>query len=511
MESPAPKASLAPRTQRYQVVERLGQGGMAVVFRAVDNDLRRWCALKVLLPEFRDDPTARARFRAEAEAMIRLRHRNLMEVWDAQVDGDVPFFAMELATGGCVVDWVQRHGPMPPRMAVDVVIQVCKGLRAAHDKGIVHRDVKPHNILVNRRGVCKLTDFGIARHEDVTGLTMDGRGIGTLGFIAPEQKNPGSTVDHRADIYSVGATLHSLLRGETTLNLYLAEQEPQMLDGIPAPLRAPIVKATRYRPEDRYASISELARALFQAKAALPEDPPDTPPLVLEGAGVSEEDLNRFVSNPAASDLVDDTPEFAGDMSTSSLPSIDRRSLLREAPTLDAGPARILEEMPAWARIALAAGAALLLCAALVLAALVTERDQALQRSADAVNVRRTQLAEVLDEDGPALVDEIGLIGGDRAEVDALLGEAGRARGYDLAKAAHRLAVEADEEVKAHYPPEASSTIHAARRAEARVKRIEERVEDLAHTERADAAIRTGPIGRITTALGLGAELSDPR
>ena len=151
---------------RYELVGVLGEGGMATVYSAIDTETAEWCAIKVLHPKFLGKQKVRSRFATEAQAMKRLRHRNVIHVFDVCTDNAHPYFAMELARGGCVVEWLATFGPMPPRMAVDVVIQVCKGLGAAHRQGVIHRDVKPHNILVNRRGVCKITDFGIARLDD---------------------------------------------------------------------------------------------------------------------------------------------------------------------------------------------------------------------------------------------------------------------------------------------------------------------------------------------------------
>lgn len=509
---------IAPRSDRYQVVERLGEGGMAVVFRAADNVECRFCALKVLLPEYRDNATVRARFRAEAMAMIDLRHRNVIEVWDAQVDGPEPFFAMELAMGGSVVDWIREYGPMPPRMAVDVAIQVCKGLRAAHDRGIVHRDVKPHNILVDRRGVCKLTDFGIARHDGMEGLTIDGRGMGTLGYIAPEQKGKATSVDARADIYSTGATLHTLLRGETTLDLYLASEEPEMLYGIPEALHGPIIKATRYRPADRYPTISDFARELHEAKFRLPEDPPDTPPIVLGEATYAEDEIYRFVSDPRNS--MNPEPMFGENDATSSVPSIDRASLLRqdtedierEQEVLTAQSTATDEEddalIPRQILVpgAMILGSTPLWALLLVLIVLTSTRGQALSRSTDTVYAERAKVLEILEED-IEMIDELVQIGADREPLEKAFAEARSASGYEVAHASHRVVMLASDEANEHRPHESQVTIGASRSADQRIKRLAAAVNELAYVENYDAEIRNDGIGRIATLLGLAPEL----
>lgn len=255
---------------------------MATVYRAYDRQSGEWCALKILLPQLAERPIIRARFAAEAEAMSRIKHRNVIHVFDVGTDAARPYFTMELAEGGCLVDWVKTHGPMPGRMASDVAIQICKGIGAAHRMGVIHRDIKPHNILVNRRGVCKITDFGIAQFEDDSAsLTQTGSVMGTLGYIAPEQRASAKDVDERADIYSIGATLFTLVTARTTMDLFFADQEPDMLDGVPEPLIPVLLKATRYRREDRYSTVRALAKALYHVKNSLPEDPPGTPSIIL--------------------------------------------------------------------------------------------------------------------------------------------------------------------------------------------------------------------------------------
>ncbi len=276
---------------RYDITAKLGEGGMAVVYRAYDKVNNEWCAVKVLHMKYHKRPKIRARFTSEAEAMKRLRHRNVVQIFEVDTEGNRPFFAMELAEGGCVVDWLEQYGAMPPRMACDIAIQICKGLGAAHRHGVIHRDVKPHNILVNRRGVCKITDFGIAQVEDEerASMTRTGSVMGTLGYIAPEQRANAKDVDERTDLYSIGATLFTMLTARTTMDLFFADQEPELLDGIPEALKPIVLTSTRYRREERYESVRHMAKALYHAKADLPEDAPDTPSLVMNNLGDLDE------------------------------------------------------------------------------------------------------------------------------------------------------------------------------------------------------------------------------
>jgi serine/threonine protein kinase len=176
----------APRLAgRYIVTRLLGKGAHARVYLAHDSRLKQWRAVKVLASNHIDDDHVRSRFEAEAEVMAKLSHQNLMRVIDIDRDGKVPFMVMELARGGAVLDWCKRHGALPPRLALRVAMQCAEGLHHAHEQGVVHRDVKPHNILVREEDRVVLTDFGIARIDDGLHLTAAGSAMGTFVFMAP--------------------------------------------------------------------------------------------------------------------------------------------------------------------------------------------------------------------------------------------------------------------------------------------------------------------------------------
>lgn len=272
---------------RYRVVEPIGAGGMSTVYRAVDMQTGQDVALKILDEKWVGHSDVVARFEVEARSMMEIEHRNVLPVYDVSTGGREPFIAMEYAAAGSLADWLARYGPMPPRLAVGTMIQVCKGVAAAHATGIVHRDIKTHNVLISRRGVCRVSDFGIAQ-TDFSFLTKTGLALGTLGFMAPEQRKDAKHVGPQADIYALGATLFHLLTDRMASDLFIAENEPHVLKGIPEQLKPVLIKATRYQPSDRYVNATELARALFAVRDLLEPDPPGTPRLAAGSQTVSE-------------------------------------------------------------------------------------------------------------------------------------------------------------------------------------------------------------------------------
>lgn len=269
-------------TDRYRIDGELGSGGTATVYWAWDTHAEEWVAVKVMNPALLDQKRLRRRFEIEAIALQKLDHRNIIKVLDSDFSHRQPYIVMELAEGGCLIDWIRQYGPLPPRMAVDAAIQVCKGVAVAHAQGIIHRDIKPHNILMNHRGVCKLTDFGIAQMDaEGLDLTRTGMVMGTLGYIAPEQRTDTSNVDERVDVYAIGATFYTMLTGRVAADLFFAEKDPSLLEGVPDPLHDIILRATAYNPDDRFADVSEMARVLHAIRGELPPTPTETPSLVL--------------------------------------------------------------------------------------------------------------------------------------------------------------------------------------------------------------------------------------
>src|SRR5262245_8389715 len=225
---------------RFVVQRRIGEGGQAAVYQVLDTRLSVKRAIKILLPHAAEKKKLRARFIQEARAMASLDHPHIARVYDVNADTKLPYLVMELVTGGTLAEWSGRHGKMPPRLAVSCVRQVAQGVVAAHAAGVIHRDIKPQNVLVTSDGVCKLTDFGIARLDDADVKTRAGAAMGTQGYMAPEQARDASTVDVRVDVFSLGMVLFSLVTNEDPL-VRLAGRG---LDEVPAPLRSLVDRAT---------------------------------------------------------------------------------------------------------------------------------------------------------------------------------------------------------------------------------------------------------------------------
>jgi eukaryotic-like serine/threonine-protein kinase len=214
--------------------------------------------------------------------MARLDHPRIVRVFDVGVDGDRAFIIMELIDGGSLVERVANVGPLAPRIALDVTADLLRALHIAHSAGVVHRDIKPHNVLLCSDGTLRVTDFGIARVVDIDQdhLTRTGAVMGTWAFMAPEQRTDAKNVDVRADVYSVGATLYSLLTNLTPMDLFAADMDPRMLAEFDPAVADLIRASTRYRRDDRFASSEQMLAAVLQVRDGLPPLADDAIPLV---------------------------------------------------------------------------------------------------------------------------------------------------------------------------------------------------------------------------------------
>lgn len=281
----------------YRVESLIARGGMGEVVRAYDTRHDRMVALKLLHARFAEDQEYRARFRREAHAVARLREPHIIPIHAyGELDGRL-YLDMRLVEGQDLAARLRSHGPLDPGEAVGIVEQVAQALGAAHAQNLVHRDVKPSNVLITEAGFAYLVDFGIARALDATtGLTGAGAAIGTLDYMAPERFGDGPT-DYRVDVYSLACLLHECLTGSkpfsgtTAASLIGAHlnQPPPSLDavrpGLPPALNAVIARGMAKNPADRFASAGELAAAARAALAghALPT-PPLPPPTLLSVA-----------------------------------------------------------------------------------------------------------------------------------------------------------------------------------------------------------------------------------
>ena len=264
---------------RYELEKLVGSGGMSNVFRAHDRLLERTVALKILHEQFTRDDDYVERFRREARAVAKLAHPNIVTVIDRGEQDGRQFIVFEYVDGPNLKD-LTREGPLEAREAIELTLQVARALSFAHERGLVHRDVKPQNVLLNDDGQAKVTDFGIARSLDVQGVTQTGTVLGTSDYIAPEQAR-GQRVDPKTDIYSLGAVLYELLVGDVPFSgdnfvavamRHVNEPVPSVLEHRPdCPLRLDnaIQCAMAKDPDDRFESMDDFVAELEACLAEL--------------------------------------------------------------------------------------------------------------------------------------------------------------------------------------------------------------------------------------------------
>lgn len=268
--------------ERYEVTRLVAEGGTAQIYMAFDRSDRAWRAIKILRAEYRGRTDTRKRMQAEAEALGRLDHPNILRVFEWSIWGTDAWIAMEYASRGSAGHWCDAKGPMPIGGALELIRQVCVGVEYAHSEGIVHRDLKPHNVLVNPRGQGVVADFGIAAmtDEERTRITKTGATLGTMGYMAPEQFDSAKTVDGRADVYSLAATLfHLLLATEPSDLFFTATRHPGLAE-VPEPVKQIVIRGSRRRRSDRYPSVSDFRQAVESLQDEWPLPDPDEFPLL---------------------------------------------------------------------------------------------------------------------------------------------------------------------------------------------------------------------------------------
>ncbi|MCB9683158.1 MAG: response regulator [Alphaproteobacteria bacterium] len=262
---------------RYELHERIGEGGMATVHRAWDRVLRAARAIKRLKPGARRNARYRSRFASEAQAMASIDHPNIVRVYDYGDDAEATFMVMALAEGGSVGSLLDARGAYPVDGAVRLTLDVLAALSAAHAAGVIHRDVKPMNILLDGQGRALVTDFGIARleREDADGIrhTRAGVSLGTFAYMAPEQRTDARTVTRAADVYAAAATLFELVTSETPIDLFAVREDSPRWATVPDALRPALQRALAYLPEDRFQEAAAFAAALEEVLPELPTTP----------------------------------------------------------------------------------------------------------------------------------------------------------------------------------------------------------------------------------------------
>ena len=254
---------------RYEVLKRVGSGGMADVYMAKDHKLNRNVAVKVLKSEYVEDEKFLKKFETEAQAVARLSHPNIVNVYDVGIEDGINYIVMELAEGMTLKEYIRRKGYLSPKETVEISLQIASAISHAHKNHIIHRDIKPQNILVSEIGNVKVTDFGIAKATSSNTVTSTATAMGSVHYISPEQAK-GRFCDEKSDIYSLGITMYEMVTGHVpfdhengvTIALMHLQNEitppSQVRDGIPDSLEKIILKCTMKKPEDRYQTADEL-------------------------------------------------------------------------------------------------------------------------------------------------------------------------------------------------------------------------------------------------------------
>lgn len=334
----APKTLEGQTLGKYRILEPLGQGGMAQVYRAYHASLDRYVAIKILRSDLVDDAEFLARFTREARSVAALRHPNIVRVHDFDVQDGQYYMVMELLEGDSLKAYLNRYRARGERIPTGeiarILTDVLKGLAHAHNEGIIHRDIKPANILLTRKGEAVITDFGIAQIVGGTKYTVAGALMGTLHYMAPEQ-GIGKNIDARSDIYSLGVVLYEMLIGhppfdaDTPLAILMKHlNDPLPLpkepgQAIPEPFERVVLKALAKQPDDRYQSAEAMMQAVQETTVGLadsgaatgdaitvapgepaqPSEAPTSPPLVFSGTDRHNITDKQFASDDTDADL----------------------------------------------------------------------------------------------------------------------------------------------------------------------------------------------------------------
>ena len=311
---------------RYEILEAIGAGGMAVVYKALDHRLNRLVAVKILKDDFSRNQEFRRRFHAESQAVAMLSHPNIVSVYDVSRTGDIDYIVMELIEGITLKQYLERKGNLNWRETLHFSMQIAKALEHAHSRGIVHRDIKPHNIMILKDGSIKVADFGIARISSAQS-TLTREALGSVHYISPEQAK-GARVDCRSDLYSLGVVMYEMLTGRTPYDgetpVAVAIQHinggarlpSELVTGIPLGIEQITMHAMNSNPEARYASATEMLRDMeeFRKNPAITFhfNGPVIPTVTQQPqrpAGMTRSDAERYAAARGAAKSDGRTPE----------------------------------------------------------------------------------------------------------------------------------------------------------------------------------------------------------
>jgi eukaryotic-like serine/threonine-protein kinase len=394
---------------RYRLERRLGVGGMSTVQLAMDTKLERYVAVKLLAEHLAEDKSFVARFRREALAAARLVHPNVVQVFDFGLDDETGrnFIVMEHVDGQSCAEILRDQGALPPAEAVSILVQACRGLDYAHRNGVVHRDVKPGNLLRSHEGVVKLADFGIAKAAEDSEITKTGSVLGTAAYLSPEQAR-GERAGPPADLYALGVVSYQLLTGRlpyeaasltdlARLQEASLPRSPSEVDvDVPPALGEAVMRALHPLPEGRYESALEMADALSEGLQGIAPDPTDAT-IALDSTSAT-----RMLGDPTAATRAE--PRRPAQRTRRPLEPLDEPPRRRQ-PARAAAPAPVAQRPRTKKRSPFRAVFALVLLLALV-AAGVIGYQLVQDNTARAVQLREDVRGNVSDA-----VDEIkGLI-----------------------------------------------------------------------------------------------------
>ena len=327
--------------ERYEILERIGSGGMSDVYKAKCHKLNRYVAIKVLKPEYSEDKTFVSKFKAEAQAAAGLMHANIVNVYDVGEENGIYYIVMELVEGITLKKYIEKKGVLGVREAVSIAIQVAQGIDAAHKHNIVHRDIKPQNIIISKEGKVKVTDFGIARAASSN--TINSSVMGSVHYISPEQARGGYS-DEKSDIYSFGITLYEMLtgkvpfEGDTTVAIALQHIQDEIVSPrqyvpeIPVSVEKIVLKCTQKRTERRYQNMTDLIADLKRSLVTPDED------FVTIGAPLASDAPTKLITPDEVNEIAEKSSAVkAEDIEATPIGEVNKKNSLGEAAEEDDG------------------------------------------------------------------------------------------------------------------------------------------------------------------------------